>query len=183
MGTMKQSCQQYGLASDSDAEIDDIRTSIEQTSADTGLDATFIAGVMMQESKGCTRVPTSRWSHANPGLFQSHDGTGSCNDRPLGPCPRSEILQMVKDGVEGTSQGDGLIQCLKKAKGDGSTGSKQDEATYYYRAARLYNSGSPSPDGDLARNGATKCYCSDIANRLIGWSDGKSSGCTAQSVI
>lgn len=36
-------------------------------------------------------------------------------------------------------------------------------------AARLYNSGSIAPGGDLGAGGSTHCYASDIANRLTGW--------------
>lgn len=87
---------------------------------------------------------------------------------------------MVKDGVGGTSQGDGLKQCLEKSRGDENV--EEDEATPYYRAARLYNSGSPSPDGNLGRKGSTPCYCSDVANRLLGWTL-KDSGCTLEAVL
>jgi len=177
VGIMKTSCKDWdsGLAQDSDEEIEEIRESIEKLAAETGLDKTFIAAIMMQESRGCTRVHTTVEAHSNPGLFQSHDGTGSCNDRPSGPCPKEDIFQMVKDGVGGTSKGDGLKQCFEKSRGDGKT--REDEAAPYYRAARLYNSGSANPDGDLGREGATPCYCSDVANRLLGWTEGVS-GCT-----
>ena len=57
----------------------------------------------------------------------------------------------------GTVQGDGLTQVFNEA-GD------------VYTAARIYNSGSVAPNGDLSDgNGATPCYVSDIANRLTGW--------------
>jgi len=87
---------------------------------------------------------------------------------------------MVKDGVEGTSQGDGLKQCLKKPKDSHSVG--KDGAVPYYRPARLYNSGSPSADGNLGRGGSSSCYCSDVANRLLGWNLGNS-GCTSEEVL
>ena len=182
VGIMKQSCKNFdpSLAQNSDEENKEIRKSIEEIAAETKLDKTFIAAIMMQESNGCTRVPTTAYSHSNPGLFQSHDGTGSCHDRPSGPCPREDISQMVKDGVGGTPQGDGLKQCLEKSSIGHSAG--EDEAVPYYRAARLYNSGSPSSDGDLGRKGATPCYCSDVANRLLGWTLGNS-GCTSEAVL
>ena len=182
VGLMKQSCKTFdsSLAQNSDEEIKEVRKSIEGMAVETKLDKTFIAAIMMQESNGCTRVPTTAETHSNPGLFQSHDGTGSCHDRPSGPCPSEDILQMVKDGVGGTSQGDGLKQCLEKSSIGQSAG--EDEAVPYYQAARLYNSGSPSSDGDLGRKGATPCYCSDVANRLLGWSLGNS-GCTSEAVL
>ena len=179
---MKQSCKNsdLSLVQNSDKEIEEIRKSIEKMAAETRLDKTFIAAIMMQESNGCTRVHTTVYTHPNPGLFQSHDGTGSCHDRPSGPCPQEDIFQMVKDGVGGTSQGDGLKQCLEKSRDGHSVG--EDGAVPYYRAARLYNSGSPGPDGDLGREGATPCYCSDVAYRLLGWNLGNS-GCTSEAVL
>jgi hypothetical protein len=180
--TMEHSCQNWNAswAQNSDTEIDTIKSSIEELATETKLDKTFIAAIMMQESNGCTRVHTTYNSHPNPGLFQSHDGTGSCNDKPSGPCPQAEIFQMVRDGAGGTSQGDGLKQCLEKSKNNANV--VNDEATYYYQAARRYNSGSLAPDGDLGRKGATPCYCSDVANRLIGWSKGIS-GCTTEAIL
>ena len=96
--------------------------------------------------------------------MQSHDGTGTCWKKQQ--CPAEEITQMIKDGVCGTAAGDGLEQLAIKAKSSG--------AQKYYRAARMYNSGSVPPSGDLGDGGATACYASDIANRLIGWSSGDS---------
>jgi len=67
---------------------------------------------------------------------------------------------MIQDGAIGTPAGDGLARILNGAS------SAQD----VYRAARIYNSGSVAPSGDLANgNGATACYSSDVANRLTGW--------------
>jgi hypothetical protein len=42
-------------------------------------------------------------------------------------------------------------------------------AAQYYRASRMYNGGSVDPSGDLGKGCCTKCYASDIANRLMGW--------------
>ena len=47
-----------------------------------------------------------------------------------------------------------------------------DDVSRYYRAARVYNSGSVDPSGDLGQGVATHCYASDVANRLRGWSLG-----------
>jgi len=33
----------------------------------------------------------------------------------------------------------------------------------------MYNGGSVDPSGDLGKGCCTKCYASDIANRLMGW--------------
>lgn len=68
----------------------------------------------MQESKGCVRVHATTSPGAaihNPGLMQTHNGKGSCNNgQPQNPCPNSMIKQMVKDGTAGTADGDGLKQ-------------------------------------------------------------------------
>ncbi len=49
--------------------------------------------------------------------------------------------------------------------------------TAFYRAARIYNSGSIDASGDLGAGVATHCYASDVANRLMGWT-GNGSTCT-----
>jgi hypothetical protein len=94
--------------------------------------------------------------------MQTHNGAGSCNmdGNIQNPCPMSEITQMIRDGVEGTADGDGLKQTLEKAG--------CDDVSKYYKAARIYNSGSISGD-DLGAGVATRCYAADIGNRLTGW--------------
>jgi len=44
-----------------------------------------------------------------------------------------------------------------------------DDVSKYYKAARIYNSGSVASSGNLNDGIATHCYASDIANRLTGW--------------
>lgn len=171
---MNHSCSNaWSLGSNTDnteQELADVKAAIEDLSAQTQVDKAFIYVVMQQESLGCVRVRTTSNAHANPGLFQSNQGTGSCNDGTglQIPCPESEIHQMVEDGVAGTrgGEGEGLQQLLAKATGEA--------AQKYYRAARMYNSGSLDANGSLGRGGATACYCSDITNRLLGWSQGTS---------
>lgn len=167
-GVMKGSCAQWGVDNNSDEEIDDIKDSVQKIAKSSGVDARFILAVIMQESNGCVRVPTSSYSVFNPGLMQSHAGAGTCNDgtNVRTPCPKGQILQMVKDGAEGTASGDGLKQCLAQV---GSGG-----VSAYYKAARCYNSGSIAPTGNLGQGIATPCYVSDITNRLLGWSLGPS---------
>ena len=123
---------------------------------------------MMQESGGCSRVITTNYGVSNPGLFQSHDGKGSCNKdgQVQTPCPPSEIAQMVQDGIEGTSAGPGLQQLL------GKTAASSHDVSRYYKAARMYNSGSIAASGNLEDGIATHCYSSDVANRLLGWTGG-----------
>lgn len=169
-GVMKGSCAQWAVPDNSDEEIDHIKHSVQTVAQSSGVDPRFILAVIMQESNGCVRVPTTSYSVSNPGLMQSHAGTGSCNDgtNVLTPCPKSQILQMVKDGAEGTASGAGLKQCLAQVGGRGG------RVSTYYRAARCYNSGSVAPSGNLGQGIATPCYVSDIANRLLGWSVGPS---------
>ncbi|KAI6816431.1 hypothetical protein KC340_g16051 [Hortaea werneckii] len=158
------SCEQFGVADNSDSESADLKSAIQDVASSTGVDARFILAVVMQESKGCVRAPTTAYSHANPGLMQSHEGEGSCNGADgnvQNPCPQDEINQQIEDGTAGTSAGDGLKQLL------GQTGAS--DVSKYYKAARMYNSGSVDPSGDLGKGVATHCYASDIANRLTGW--------------
>jgi hypothetical protein len=176
---MTKSCSvSWALGSGTDnteQELADIKSAIADISAQTQIDKAFIYVIMQQESLGCVRVRTTSNSHANPGLFQSNQGTGSCNDggNLQIPCPESEIHQMVEDGVAGTSTGPGLQQLVDQAAGE--------TAQKYYRAARMYNSGSLDASGSLGRGGATACYCSDIANRLLGWSQGPSQCTVAEA--
>ncbi|KAK5112131.1 hypothetical protein LTR62_004474 [Meristemomyces frigidus] len=172
---MQASCAQWGVPDDSDEEVAEMKTAMLDVAASTGVDARLILAVVMQESTGCVRVITTEYSVFNPGLMQSHNGTGTCNtnNAALGlpgvagtgvvqtPCPASEIEQMITDGTNGTSSGDGLKQCLQK---QGNT-----DVSQYYRAARMYNGGSIATSGDLGQGCCTACYASDVANRLVGW--------------
>ncbi|TWU70910.1 hypothetical protein ED733_000060 [Metarhizium rileyi] len=118
--------------------------------------------IMQIESNGCVRVPTTNNGVRNPGLMQSHNGSGSCAG--VNPCPAGTITQMIRDGVAGTSSGDGLRQTLARTKdvvGDNSRA--------VYAAARMYNSGSVDYNNLNNGLGSTPCYASDVANRLTGW--------------
>ncbi|KAI7238177.1 hypothetical protein KC330_g2709 [Hortaea werneckii] len=174
---MQASCAAWGVPNDSDEEIADLKTAILDLASSTGVDARFILAIVMQESTGCVRVITTQYSHFNPGLMQSHNGTGSCNINMAAiglpgvesegsvqtPCPYSEIHQMIEDGTAGTSSGDGLQQIL--------AAQTNTDVSRFYRAARTYNGGSVDPSGDLGRGCCTLCYASDVANRLTGWVD------------
>jgi hypothetical protein len=147
-------------------EITSIQKAIEQVARHTKVDHRFILAVMIQESGGCVRVPTTNWGVRNPGLMQDHDGEATCNSDiapypVLNPCPQSKITAMVRQGTAGTLAGDGLANCINEA---GSSGSQS-----FYRGARIYNSGSIAASGLLQDGIATHCYSSDIANRLTGW--------------
>ena len=120
---------------------------------------------------------TTAYSHLNPGMMQSFNGTGTCNtnEAPLGigdtsasnvltPCPATEIKQMILDGANGTVYGDGLRQNFVEQGQSGASG--------YYRTAKIYNGGIQSfqeNENSLESGCCTQSYVSDIANRLTGW--------------
>ncbi|KAF5871350.1 putative exo-beta glucanase protein [Botrytis fragariae] len=166
---LKASCTQFGVDNNSDDEISDLKSAISEVAETTGIDSRFILAIVMQESNGCVRAPTTVYSISNPGLMQSHEGSGSCNSGSSvqNPCPKSEMVQMITDGTAGTSSGDGLAQCLKE--------SAATDVSKYYKAARIYNSGSIDSSGNLGDGVATHCYATDVANRLTGWFTGTSS--------
>lgn len=158
---------------------------IKAVANDTNVDPRFILAIMMQESKGCVRVQTTYGSNSNPGLLQSHSGPNSCVG--IDPCPASTIYGMIQDGVGGTPSGDGLAAIMDQLQAGNATnelnfGNDTSQTQMYYRAARMYNSGSISPTGDLGLGVATHCYASDIANRLLGWVFAPST-CTLNSVV
>lgn len=91
-----------------------LHDSILNTAAQTGVDSRLILATVMQESKGCVRVPTTNNGFANPGLMQTFEGTASCNSGTLAggvltpgevqtPCPAKVIQKMVEEGTEGIS--------------------------------------------------------------------------------
>jgi LysM repeat protein len=162
-GLMLASCAQWGVPNNTPDEISQIGSSIQAVSGETGVDARFILAVVMQESGGCVRAPTSNFGVRNPGIMQSHNGIGTCNDngQVQQPCSAQAITQMIRDGTAGTPSGDGLSQLLSQVA---STGDEK-----YFLAARMYNSGSVAPSGNLNDGIATKCYVNDVANRLCGW--------------
>jgi hypothetical protein len=90
----------------------------------------------MQESECCVRVPTTNNGVVNPGIMQSHDGSGTCSG--VHPCPQSEITQMITNGTAGTWSGDGFQQLISQAESYVSVTTAQA----FYAAAHLYNSGS-----------------------------------------
>ena len=115
---------------------------------ETLVDHRFILAVIMQESSGCVRVPTT-FSPApdfirNPGMMQDNNGGATCHEHDwqiMTPCPTAIILQMIRDGAAGTNSGDGLAQVINK--------SGASDTSAYYKAARAYNSGGVDPSGDL----------------------------------
>lgn len=161
---MKSTCGWNGYGAENSAtEIANIKASIIKYADQTLVDKRLILAVVMQESKGCVRAPTSHNGVTNPGLMQSHNGAGTCAGK--NPCPASMIDLMIKDGVVGTAHGDGLRGTLNKAIA--RVGSKTAQA--YYIAARIYNSGSVDWANLNNGLGSTNCYASDISNRVQGW--------------
>ncbi|KAL7782666.1 hypothetical protein V8C37DRAFT_413868 [Trichoderma ceciliae] len=161
---MQQSCVWNGwVGDDSSTEIQDIANAIQESAKSTGVDQRFILAIMMQESKGCVRVPTTNNGVTNPGLMQSHNGAGTCFN--INPCPSSTINLMINDGVSGTTDGPGLQQLLSQAESHVNN----DGSQAYYATSRLYNSGSIDYSNLDDGLGSTACYASDVANRLQGW--------------
>ncbi|CAI6264457.1 unnamed protein product [Periconia digitata] len=149
-----------------EAEVAVIKSGIEAAASTSGLDHRFILATMMQESNGCVRVPTSISPNEqvrNPGLFQCANGDHTCNeDGNLKiPCPDDQITGMINDGVLGTASGPGLQQLVVE--------SGAQDVSKYYKALVLYNSGVLPPSGNLGQGRSTRCYASDLANRLTGW--------------
>lgn len=173
--TLSASCSQFNVEDNTDSENSALKAAITSIASSTGIDSRFIFAIIMQESKGCVRAPTTQYSVKNPGLMQSYEGTGTCNPgtaaSPQGvmPCPASEIEQMIHDGVVGTVVGGTSISSAL-------TQAACDDVSKYYKAARIYNSGSVTGD-NLSLGVATHCYASDIANRLTGWTTA-ASDCT-----
>ncbi|KAK1249604.1 hypothetical protein MKX08_009607 [Trichoderma sp. CBMAI-0020] len=160
------SCQNLETpqANDSGPEVGAIWDGIQMAAAATGVDHRMILAIIMQESHGCVRVNTSNFGVRNPGLMQDHNGAATCNENGnvQNPCPSATIYQMISEGTAGTNDGDGIANCINE--------SGRSDVSAYYRAARIYNSGSIFPGtGNLQDGIATHCYASDIANRLTGW--------------
>lgn len=137
---------------DSDSEIAQIHQAIEKVASESGVDVRVILCIIMQESGGNVRVQTTNNGVRNPGIMQSHNGVA------FDPAnPAASILQMVRDGTEGTKHGSGLKQ-LRAKYGN------------YYTAFRAYNSGSVNEKELNDPVGATADYVQETANRLMGHS-------------
>ncbi|MCJ1284965.1 hypothetical protein MMC26_004302 [Xylographa opegraphella] len=135
---------------DSDTEIGYIKTAIGSVAADSGVDARAILCIIVQESGGDVHVGSTNNGVHNPGLMQSHNGVSfDANDA------EGSILQMVRDGTEGTKDGDGLKQLLAQYGN-------------FYEAFRAYNSGAVNTADMNDPKGATASYVRDAANRLMG---------------
>lgn len=175
VATTLQSCTQFGMDNNSQEESDNIKKAIQEISGESGVKPEFILAIVMQESKGCVRAPTTNYGFDNPGLMQSFQGTSSCNPNGVGvvPCPYDQIKGMIADG-SGLNGEVGLKWGLQQS---GAT-----DVSQFYKAARIYNSGSIAADGNLNGGIATHCYATDVANRLIGWTDADSHDCDEASI-
>lgn len=162
----------YNTPNLSPSETQSLYNAIQSVAHSTRVDHRFILAIIMQETKGCVRASTTISPNGevkNPGIMQDHDGSHSCNsdNKVSTPCPDDQILGMITDGVAGTANGPGLAGAITNAA---FSGVEFTEA--YYRAARLYNSGVIDTSQNLERGGgATHCYASDVANRIVGWVD------------
>jgi LysM repeat protein len=137
---------------DTPQEVAYIQQAIDTVSRETAIDPRIILAMIMQESQGNVHVNTTYSADGirNAGLMQSHNGVSFDSNNPEG-----SILQMVRDGIEGTPSGDGLVQLLHRYGN-------------VYAAFRGYNSGSVDPSNLSYGFSSTPNYVSDIANRLNG---------------
>jgi LysM repeat protein len=137
---------------DSPQEVAWMEQAINQVGGDTRIDRRVILAMIMQESQGNVRVNTTYSADGvrNAGILQSHNGVSFDPNNPKG-----SILQMVRDGIQGTPFGDGLVQLLARYGN-------------VYAAFRGYNSGSVDPNNLSYGFSSTPNYVSDIANRLMG---------------
>jgi LysM repeat protein len=142
------------LINDTPEYVQYIKQAIETVAKEAKVDRRVILCTIMQESQGNVHVRTTispDGSVRNPGLMQTHNGVEFDASNAKG-----SILQMVRDGVEGTKFGDGLTQLLARYDNN------------IYEALRGYNSGSVDKSNLSNGLGATNSYVSDIANRLAG---------------
>ncbi|MCJ1250349.1 hypothetical protein MMC30_007575 [Trapelia coarctata] len=141
---------------DNDADIATMKAAIQSVADETNglIDPRVILAMIMQESSGNVHVISTNNGVQNNGILQSHAGVGYSAADPAG-----SIVQMIKDGILGTSSGDGLVQTVTKNGG-------------LWEGIRAYNSGSVDKSNLSNGLGSTSSYCSDVANRLLGAKSG-----------
>ncbi|CAZ84509.1 unnamed protein product [Tuber melanosporum] len=139
-----------------------IYDAIVQVSQEAKVDARLILAVIMQESSGNVRVPCTNNGIENCGLMQAFTGSVSYDPNNM----VASILQMVRDGTQGTAQGPGYVQWISQ---NIQTEYAGDTEGNVYQAARGYNSGQINFADLSDPKGATGSYVSDLANRLQGW--------------
>ncbi|KAH8810978.1 hypothetical protein F5884DRAFT_263494 [Xylogone sp. PMI_703] len=162
---MKQGCGNLGISpQDTDEQIGQIWNAIQQVAQSSLVDHRFILATIIQESLGCVHVGNTNNGVNNPGLMQSHDGSSFIGNQASWDQQQASITQMVIDGTQGTTAGDGLVQGINRYGN-------------IYEAARYYNSGQVNSGNLNDGQGATASYVNDIANRLTGWVWANSRNC------
>jgi hypothetical protein len=168
VNVLRSSCSPTYGANNSPDELQDIRRLLPMAAGYARVPPEFFFAIMMQESDGCVRVGSTASAVTNPGLMQSNAGGGSCFN--TSPCPAEEIKQMLMDGA-GEKSDFGLKQALQLFQ-------NESQPAKYFKAARAYNAGPHGVNpNQLELGGATRCYASDIANRLLGWVNRANSTC------
>ncbi|KYG46431.1 hypothetical protein M433DRAFT_65173, partial [Acidomyces richmondensis BFW] len=166
---MAGSCSWMSVADDSSTELSELKSAIKNVSLTYSVDPRFTLSIFLEEIRGCVRVWSTDNGVYNPGLMQSCDGSGTCNNGVdengdvQNPCTNCEIREMIIDGVDGTDGGSCalLVQDLQQLEAT--------DVSMYYKVARLYNSGTIDPYNLDNGEGSNSCYACDIANRLTGW--------------
>ncbi|KAI9646645.1 hypothetical protein NHQ30_004642 [Ciborinia camelliae] len=159
---LKESCANTGAfgSGDSQAQIQDMYNSILSVASASLVDPRFIYATILQESSGCVNIDTSKNPDPsqpdNPGLMQSVAGVKFVGNSASASAQAASIHQMIVDGTQGTTKGDGLVQCINRYGN-------------IYEAARCYNSGEVNKSDLNDPQGATPSYVTDIANRMTGW--------------
>jgi len=143
------------LLNSSPTEVFYVKKWIPIIAYESGVDARVILCIIMQESGGNVRNPTTLSPAPdfvkNTGLMQAHNGQ-EWDER----YPEWCVERMIRDGAQGTRFGDGLIQCFHKWDRN------------WYHACRAYNSGRVNRDDLSDGITATGHYVERVANRLVG---------------
>jgi hypothetical protein len=69
------------VANTSGPEVGVLYEATQHVAIETIVDHRFILAIIMQESGGCIRVPTSNGDVRNPGHMQDHTGGATCNSK------------------------------------------------------------------------------------------------------
>lgn len=170
---IERSCdEKYKVPNNSPTEMQDLKDAINQVAHESRVDHRFILAMVLQESGGCVRAESLLHNDGstNSGMLQALSGGYTCNEKGhlKNPCGKEWIVGQIRDGIEGTTKGHGIAEDINEQ----ASFVNGNVAQAYYRAARLYDSGSI--DGSNALEKAKvgeKCYASDVANLLMGWVD------------
>ncbi len=139
-----------------------IWNAIQQVSQETGVDHRFVLAVLMQESGGCVRAPTTNYGVRNPGLMQDHNGAATCNENGnvQNPAPTPPSPRWFATAPPAPPPATASANCVNQG---GNWDQNNGDVAAFYKAARIYNSGSIASSGNLEDGIATHCYASDIA--------------------